>query len=86
MQGDHPATRVGEDRERQADRVDAEGSSRVQRVLLPDQQRVVDLRFPGVVEDLVAEVDGDADPAQARRAISAALAALPPEPEQKSGG
>jgi hypothetical protein len=37
----------------------------------------------GAVGDVNA---GHADPAQARQAIAAALAALPPEPEQKSGG
>jgi glycine/D-amino acid oxidase-like deaminating enzyme len=41
----------------------------------------------GIILGAVADVnEGHADPAQARQAIAAALAALPPEPEQKSGG
>ena len=37
----------------------------------------------GAVRDVNA---GHTDPAQARQAIAAGLAALPPEPEQKSAG
>lgn len=40
-----------------------------------------------IILGAVGEVNtGHADPAQAREAIATALAALPPEPEQKSGG
>ncbi|MGB7739042.1 MAG: TlpA disulfide reductase family protein [Steroidobacteraceae bacterium] len=40
-----------------------------------------------IILGAVGEVNtGQVDPAQARQAIAAALAALPPEPEQKSGG
>jgi len=40
-----------------------------------------------IILGAVGEVNaGHTDPAQARQAIAAALAALPPEPEQKSGG
>jgi len=41
----------------------------------------------GIILGAVADVNsGHTDPAQARQAIAAALAALPPEPQHKSGG
>ena len=56
---------VAEHREREADGLHAEGGGRIERLLLADQQRVVDLHLVRVGEHLVAEVDRDADDLEA---------------------
>jgi hypothetical protein len=57
---DDPALRVGENSKRQADHFHSEGGRRVERLLLPDQERIVDLHFLRVSQDFVPVVDRDA--------------------------
>ena len=67
LHGDDAALCVGEHREREH-RIDTEGIGCGQPVLLADQQRIVEADLGSVLEDIFAEVDGDAEHLHAARA------------------
>ena len=71
MRDDNAALPVRKDGERKADRVDPERRRGVEGILLADQNGIVDLHFLRVREDLIAEVNRDADHLEALIAVLA---------------
>ena len=61
---DQLAGRANDHRERQSNKVDPGGFRDSHRVFLANEDRVVELRFFGVGDDVVVEVDGNADDLQ----------------------
>ena len=72
MDAEDAAVAGRENRERQGVDVDAEGGRSGPRLVLPDQDRVVELHGVRELDDRIALVDGDADDLQIRPARSAA--------------